>query len=291
MIHSVTSMMRTLCVLAVVGSIVGAGVAGATASQQTAAPESTEQGTMQLSDGEGTVGETVTVELTLTGEAISSYQAVVQYNPDIVSLESVSGGEIGDSIPKTVDEEAGIVQFGQAGQSAAGSQLVGAELTFTLEQSGETQLTLVDEKSTLYSIEDPGEEDPTVLPATVSDGRISVTEAGGSSSGGVAAPPVGGQSQSGGGESAEQSATESPEESSETTDASQEDSEQQSADEQQTDEESTDEPEDDSADSATDPSTDDEASGEQESGGMPGFGIGAAVVILLGVALIAGRRR
>jgi hypothetical protein len=292
--------MRALRVHLIVAMVVIAGATGAAAVQSTATPASDTTGEMKLSSAEGTVGDTVTVKLSLTGNEVAGYQAAVRYDPAIVSFESATGAEFDAPI---VNSDDGIVRLTKANPTTVGADLVAAKLTFTIEKSGQTELSLVSSESRVYAqgeLNDGDISDHPSLPVTVSSGTITATsEAGG---GGIAAPPVGdAPSDDGDSKSSEQAGDE--EVGATDSDQSEAEADQQSADDQQSTEEtdtqsqqSSNEDETATAQSDTDEESSSSSAAEEksdtasESSGTPGFESSAAVAILLGLALIATRR-
>jgi hypothetical protein len=267
---------RTVCLFLVVAAVVTSGVAtGGAVSAST--PDT--QVNMELSDAEGAVGDTVTVRLSLSGGEVAGYQAAVEYDPEVVSFESATGGDF--ARPQVNDDDdRGLVTLSQASSGVVGTDLVAAELTFRIEAAGSTKLELVDtgRLRTLASAEDTES-----FPTTVTGG--SITAKNGDTGGIVTQPDNGTSDDSGQGgvattESDDDAATEGTETKSH---------EQETDDETRNGERNTTDSTD-GADGAANP-RDDEAPAESDSDELPGFGVIEGAVTLLIVAAIALGRR
>jgi hypothetical protein len=299
MTHSAT-IRTTLCVLAVLAVVTASGTAGLTAAQPTQAANDP---TMELSSSDGAVGETVTVELSLTGSQVAGYQAAVQYDPAVVSFESVDGADFAKPVV-TDDPDAGVVRLTQANDQAVGSDVVAATLTFTIDAAGSTELALLDEDSRIYDVE------RTRLQASVSGGSIAAAGGGeegssdsgsdSGSSGGLGGTPIGGGT-------ADSESTDDDQQDATATGNDQQDTADPDADDQQaTDDsagddsnadasseqsgENTDTSATDSDDTTADEQSGEETESEGSADGTPGFGLVLTAAFLVAVALIAARR-
>jgi hypothetical protein len=272
---------RTLCVLVVAALVLSTSAVGAIAQDG-----STDRVEMTLSDAEGSVGETVTVELSISGERFAGYQAAVNYDPDIVTFKSASGVDFGDPVVNN-DEDAGTVNLAQSSTTPKQSESVVAELTFAIEATGSTDIELIDPMDqTLVS-----DIEGTTTSTTVSTGSITGTKDDGS-----------GSANTGGG------IRNQPDDETDDTSASTSDEE---AETNGTERESTERGETGSGDEGTgtdESGTDDQESGEDDAtpsnessdasstdgtdgDGMPGFGLPIGVITLLLVMSFVARWR
>jgi len=295
MIHSRTTRTRTLAVLAVAIAVVLAVGIATTAAGQPDVPATTdeESATMELSTAEGTAGEPVTVRLSLSGEAIAGYQAAVRYDPDVVSFESATGVEFASPVVGD-DPDAGVVRLAQANSEAVGSDLIAAELRFTIERAGSTELELLDARS---HVNDDQERD---LATTTSAGSITA------GSSGVAEPP-GGDTSGGAGTSGPADANAADDDEADSDADENTTTESDSGSDAASTEDETGAPTDSDAGASTDDerledatteadegtstSSDEEATGDPGGDAMPGFAPTAAAGVLVIVGAFAARRR
>jgi len=282
MIYPTIPRPRTLAVLLVVATVAMAGVATAGATTQSASNDEAE---MTLTDAEGTVGETVTVEFELSGDGIAGYQAMVRYDPEVVSFESVTGIDSGGEAtsPLVSANENGTVRFAQAGAEPIETGSSVAELTFSLEAAGSTDLQFISNTEERTSANNDDQE---TIPTTFYNGSITVTSDDGGDGAGSAGGTVGSSNtDDDDGNDDGRTDTEPPQTENETTGGE----DRQTGN--RTDEQRTNASEEQSTDGSAETNETDDRTGESNSDGLPGFGPLVAIAAVLTAASIAARRR
>nr|WP_238593341.1 S8 family serine peptidase [Halobiforma lacisalsi] len=113
-------------------------------------------GLLTFGDGDhvGTVEGTVDVEIATTADAVAGYETQVRFDPDVLQVERVEGGDLGE--PMTgIDNENGTLSLAQAqGQDANASTLAVVEFAIVDDApEGGTELVF-DEENTYLNAED-----------------------------------------------------------------------------------------------------------------------------------------
>ncbi len=96
------------------------------------------------------VGETRSVALSTDAADVAGYQATVDFDPDALQVVSVSGGEVGNSLISSYDNENGTISLADA-QSEGVDQptLANVEFTFVGDEGDETDLEVADNGTTV----------------------------------------------------------------------------------------------------------------------------------------------
>lgn len=128
--------------------------------------------TIELGDASGTPGTNVSVNLSVSGATVSSYEASITYDPDVVRVVSVVGVDFSDPITR-VERDAGRLNLTQVNVDGVEDPTL-ARITFELVggPTNETAL-LFDEGAT--ALFDPDSED--VFIDTYADSRVRVETA------------------------------------------------------------------------------------------------------------------
>ena len=118
---------------------------GATAAPDFASQEATE---ISLGSASGQPGANVTVNLTVSGANVSSYQTSIAYDPDVVSVASVTGA---DFRAPTTNVESGRLNMTQVNVGGADDPTL-ARITFTLvgQPTNETALSFDEDATAIF---------------------------------------------------------------------------------------------------------------------------------------------
>lgn len=154
--EGVRSGLRLLAVAAVMLFVASSGTAATNVS-------SSGEATLALGDATETIGETVVVDLTVTGSNVAGYQANVTYDPTLVQFESASGVDFSDPI-SNADDDAGWVALTQSRTTGIDGPVV-VRLSFTVTAVGTTPLELTDKSVVNTAV-------PTVLPTEREAGSV-----------------------------------------------------------------------------------------------------------------------
>jgi acyl-CoA hydrolase len=99
--------------------------------------------TAQLSVEDATVdvGEATTVEVSASGDGVTSYDVSVSFDPDVVNVAEVGDGDFGE-VSVTIDEENGLIELSAAQESGVDDPLL-AEITFETATTNDATTDLV----------------------------------------------------------------------------------------------------------------------------------------------------
>jgi subtilisin family serine protease len=128
---------------------------------------------LSLSNAEATTDDsTVTVELSASGDNIAGYEAMINFDPSVVQVESISGVDMADP-QANIDNTNGVFKIAQA-QDSGTSDPVLAQITFSIEtgSAAATALEFTAAESDLNDV------DGNMLDADLTPGAVDISEGG-----------------------------------------------------------------------------------------------------------------
>ncbi|ELY88369.1 S8 family serine peptidase [Natrialba taiwanensis] len=113
----------------------------------------------------GSIGETTTVEINTSAEAVAGYETQVHFDPDVVQVEGVEGVDFADPVT-SIDNENGTVSLAQA-QSSTEAMPTLAEIDFEFIAESDTETDLVFDEDNTYLNDEAGEVNVTLVNGTI----------------------------------------------------------------------------------------------------------------------------
>jgi PKD repeat protein len=123
---------------------------------------------VSVGSASGTVGDNVTVDVTVDGDSVAGAAANVTFDPNVVQVQSVAGGDLGSPTVNTNNAE-GFV-FVSTAQATGVTDPTVVSITFELVGEGSTALSLVDEDVSVSG------ETQSLTVGTLTDGQVSANE-------------------------------------------------------------------------------------------------------------------